>query len=270
MVVYPNGLGQLLGDPLVTEKPLVMAISPIWVSSLIGNDSNAGFDANKPKATLASAVASLSDHGTIVLMDGHTETITARITVGHVGVQIVGAGKSNGKPTVKLTLDSAEEGMLNIDEVGCLLGNIWFTTAAQQATVPTVLVSGANTHIRDCYFECTKLDYLPVQVTDSSYPFILRDTTFVSTATAVADQPAFGVGLVSDGSSSGPVWLSGVVFDGGETGFGTAALIASDVLISARLEDVSCLRGARIFLVPLTTGYASVTSTSGPGLIYGY
>jgi hypothetical protein len=99
------------------------------VSSTLGNNGNPGtFDL--PFATLAYALANtnLKVNDTIVLEEGHTETVTAAagILASTAGVDIVGQGNGTQIPTI--TLNTATTATIRVTGAGVTFQGIKFVT----------------------------------------------------------------------------------------------------------------------------------------------
>ena len=254
--VIAHGLGQSLGDTHVTAEPFYSVETVWYVNSATGVDAADpnGRSPAKPFATLGYAVTSSGSQDTIVLMDGHAETIAAAITPNS-GQIIVGGGSSGGLPTAKLTLNAAASGMFTVSGARVQLRNIWFNANAQANTTPMITVTGASFLLKDCYFQMAQYDdNVAVKLTTgAAYPRI-EGTTFVSTATALTAQPYTPV--LIDAVLAG-ITLSGVTFDGGTTGFSTGyAMLVSAGVTGMRIEDLTLANGSDIYI---SSGSATVT-----------
>lgn len=278
MALYflPNGLGESLGDPLAVTEPLYIAGADAgvkYVSSVIGDDANDG-DREAPYEKLATAVGAVGAGDIIVLMDGHTETMTTPITVS-VDCSIIGAGSSGGYPTVKLTNNAANTNLLIITAKNTQIRNIWFNTNAQSCSVPLITLNSGIRQFRmhGCYFECTSLDAagtIKLNVGDNAASVTLKNNTFVSTqadpgaGAARTARPPYGIFL---GADLGLLTMDGDVFDGGVVGWddGTAVkLITEAALDYFWAENVSFLRGSDCEVdEPNTKFYINAQTSTG-------
>lgn len=268
MPQWPTGLNQNLGDLLVTQGPLITSYAVSFVNSATGSDSYDGSDADTPFATLAHAISNEGGSaGIIVLMSGHTETLTGTITP-QAGTIIVGAGSAGGKPTVKLKLNAAATVMVTCSAAGVQLRNIWFQANQQTNASSKVKFTGINGLVSGCYFECGATDTgANLDLGAGSSGTRIDSSTFISTAASVAAQPLYGLnasGAVTD------VDIVGCVFSGGSSGFSSWALNLSAVVTRMRVEQLSLLLGAdAIFggstgvVMPITTTGSSRVSYSG-------
>lgn len=266
MTIHPNGIGGSLGDDLVTQSPLQTTGSIYYVDSGTGDDANAGTDRNAPKATLGSAVSSASTSGDIiVLLDGHTETITSAVTLS-TGVVLVGEGRSAGKPTVKLTNNQSAASMILMG-ANTQIRNIWFEEEAQSNTSPTVDTNSADdVSIIGCYFECDSNTDAGLLIAFSNQVQV-RNTTFISTATDDGSRPTYGIELSNGGSG---LTLDGLVLDDGTVGFATAAFDASaSQWTQVTGTGVSLLRGAKVLFEGTSTGWIIPSTVTGNAYISG-
>jgi hypothetical protein len=260
--------GESLGDSLITNSPIYTSGYIWYVSSAIGVDaaSPRGRDRTRPLATLAQAHTSASDGDIIVLLDGHTETLTAAVTVSK-RVKIVGAGRSGGKPTVKLTNNQASGSLLIFSGNHAQIRNVWIEEDAQSNDTTRISVTGDYFHMVDCYVESnsTSGGVAAVTISSSAQTPMVSGSTFISTATALTGQPYSGIEMA--GAVDG-LRLSGVIFDGGTKGYGGFhALIDNAGMTDFLFEDVSLLRGADMKIAAVATGIISGVSGDSSALI---
>jgi len=268
--VYPSGLGQSLGDSYVTAEPFYTTGVVWYVYATTGVDAADpnGRSPAKPFATLTYAIAAASTYDTIVLMDGHIETLTAAATP-KTGQVIVGGGTSSGKPTVKLTMNAAAAGMLTVSAACVQLRNIWFKANSQANSAVLIAVTGAGVLMKDCYVECAQYDdNYAVSLGAGSAHARIEGTTFISTATVLTAQPYTALGIITT-LATGQT-LSGVTFDGGTVGFSTG--YAANIAVGAtalRLENLTLLRGADVLVLDSaspTVSVSGITSDSSASI----
>lgn len=277
-----GGLGGATGDSLVTAEEFVTNAKVYWVSSLTGSALNSGLDREHPKASLATVSLVAAEGDTIVLMDGHTETIAgggASILIP-TGAALVGEGRSGGKPTAKLRNDATGQGITV--GIGAEIRNVFFEDpTASNTSYPTVSAATAGWRLIDCYFECgpnTGCTAFRIGAgcgsQDPDYALV-RGCTFISTATTntAGSRPAYGVWVTDQADH---LWLDGCVFDDGVYGFDNdyayyayrvAAAVRTDDL---KITDCSLLRGASMYIdATNSVGYrVSGTVSTGGGRIY--
>ena len=265
MATWPHGLGQSLGDILVTGIPLLTSYSVAFVDSVNGNDTNDGKDPNNAYATLAHAVTAESGiAGIIVLMPGHNEVMTATVTPPG-GTIIVGAGSSGGKPTVQLQMNASNTVMITGSAPGVQVRNIWFKSNAQNSNVARVTLSGLGGMVCGCYFECGNNDQAAgLEITGNAVT--VKDSTFISTGTSVASRPLSG--LFVSGTCS-DLYILNCVFSDGTRGFSAVACNVANTVTRLKVENLSLLLGANAtfagstgFVIPsLATGASTVSYT---------
>src|SRR6185436_14827350 len=73
-----------------------------YVHSVSGSDSDSGTSPVAAKATLAAAIAlcTANNGDVIFVLPGHSETLTAAITVNKAGISIVGLGQGLVRPSL--------------------------------------------------------------------------------------------------------------------------------------------------------------------------
>jgi hypothetical protein len=93
---------------------------------------------------MAAALALCDENDTIVVMQGHVETIIASLVVNVDGVSIVGVGRGDKMPQIKYNLAAAE--------ISVTADNVLFYGLRLTADVPDVLV---GIEIEDAVIGCT-------------------------------------------------------------------------------------------------------------------
>lgn len=269
MKLWPNGIGGSTGDVLATTKPLYLSGDVWFVNSTGGVDgvSPAGKDRQKPLATLAQAQTNGAAGDIVVLMDGHTETFTVTLAITKA-LCIVGEGSASGVPTAQLKINAAAASCLNVATTGVQLRNIKFPASVQSNTgsggsTGKIAVAGASCGIIGCYIEQSGLDQLAgISYANGMTNERIENTTVISTATAVATRPTYGIfhiGTVAD------LDIVGLVLSDGQVGFSGAAWDGSAGAVTRlRAQGVSLLLGADVKLHASTLGWlAPPTVTSG-------
>lgn len=268
MRLYPNGLGELTGDSLVTSTaPLYLSGAVWWVLSTIGIDAagTAGQDRERPLATLQQAITNAADGDIIVLRDGHVQTVTAAIAVSKVLTIAAGGRSAAGLPTVVFTLNAANASLFTINtSSGVELRNILFAENQQtNANATKIDLAATGCRLAGCYFRCGATDVNQAAVRVSGDYQRLERCTFVSTA-AAAVRPASG--LLQGGFITTGLELAACVFDDGTFGFATqAADMDSQSTARLRALDMHLLNGAQYFSGAGATGYIGVSLATGGG-----
>lgn len=268
MFNWPNGLGSSLGDVLGTCKPLSLSGAVWFVSSLTGSDSYNGGDQARPLATLAAAYTAAAGGDIIVLLSGHSETLTAQQTLGKAGLTIVGLGNSGGLPTVKFQMNAAAATMMNVTGAATALRNIWFQANKQANSAGMLTVSGAGFRMSDCYMELDKYD-AAAGLTFSTGGDTARiiNSTFVNIAAASSAVPLTAIQV---NNALSDFEMSGVVLDAGTAGFSDyyAADLSAAAITRLRGESVTLKNGADIRLHASTTGYLNAQTVTGAGKVF--
>lgn len=151
MKILQNGIGATLGSDLLLQAPVMHSGNIRFVSSVSGNDSNAGTDRKKPKATLQAALTASTNFDWVVLLEDHAETISAALTAP-AHITILGEGRSDGRPTAELRFDSAADIMLSSITASYVeIYNVYFSGNEQATTVPLMNFAGPI-RLVDCVF----------------------------------------------------------------------------------------------------------------------
>lgn len=273
--VHSSGLGGSGGDSLVSGSGALYMLGTddktVWfVDSATGNDSNDGKTRLTPFATLGAAVSAVATTSDIVvLMSGHTETVTSAESISTDGTIIVGEGSSSGKPTVKLTMNSSSADVFTVSATACQIRNIWFEEQSQANSGDAISVQGADgLKIIGCYFEadensngaCVRFE------SSASDDVLIKDCTFASTATDSTDGPQYGV-YVNVASCLRPR-LDGCVFDGGTVGWAQEAYYENQSVSDLSMESISLLRSSNIRLKDATDGYIQVSTLTGSSRVW--
>lgn len=261
-VLLPNGIGETLGDSLVTNGPLLVTGSVYYVNSVIGDVTYTGLNPERPFPALTNAQTVASDGDIIVLLDGHTETFTVPLVLTKK-LTIVASGSNNGIPTVSFGMN-ADANMFEVavGATGIQFRNIKFRSNLVSSTAQRFDVSAASTTFLGCYFEMGANDQGPgILLVNALANFRIENTTFVSTATATATAPV--AGLRAGGTTTDMV-IRGCVFDGGAYGWSAYAYDELGAATRRRGESVSLLRGSDANLhASSVQSYWQPTTTSG-------
>lgn len=264
---FGNGIGESTGDSLVSStSPFYTRGTVYWVHSSTGSDSNDGTERARPLATLAQAITNATDDDVIVLMSGHSETLTAQQNIAE-RLTIVGAGTSGGVPTVTFTRNFNGV-MFNITAAHVSLRNIKFAASATSSASNKITASGADLSVIGCYFECADNDAGPSLSLAADYP-VIESTTFISTGVSTPPYPALHWATTRAG-----IWIRDCICDGGTIGFKHSSHAGSPAIdgltgegTALKIEGTSCRNGADV-LVFANGGWAQVSSSgSGGGMV---
>lgn len=238
----PNGVGETLGDILVTTGPFLATGTVYYVNSVIGDVTYTGLNTERPLPALTNAQTVASDGDIIVLLDGHTETLTVALSLTKK-LTIVASGSSNGIPTVSFGMN-ADATLFTVTSAatGIQFRNIKFRTNLVSSTAQRIDLSAANAVFYGCYFEMGSNDQGPgILLANALASVRVENTSFVSTATAISPAPV--AGLRTAGTTT-DLTIKGCVFDGGSQGFSAYAYDELGAATRRHGEEISLLRGA--------------------------
>lgn len=162
---FPNGFVNgvtIRGVPITMTNPGEV----FWVNSttVLAKNGVGGSNGNpgtyqKPFATIDYAIGrcTASRGDIIIVMPGHTETISAAagIACDRAGVAIVGLGRGSLRPTI--TLNTAVTASATISAANVMLHNLIFS--ANFADITQIIdVTATDAHIDKCEFVATAVD----------------------------------------------------------------------------------------------------------------
>lgn len=263
---YPNGIGASLGPQVALNKPFFCSGNVWYVDSQTGTDaaSPAGRNREKPLATLGQANTNAATDDFIVLLSGHSETLTGALTISK-RLTIIGEGTASGKPTVKFTNNQAAGSLFTNTGHALRLYNIWFEENAQTNTAALITVAAMQDFaMNGCYVELGSNDTgFAVVLTDSTF-VTFRDTTFISTATS-GTQPKGAIQFATSGGNPTSIRMDGLTLDAGTIGFSNHFAVDGSAVAVLRLfaDNVNLLHGADMTFNSLTIGYLSLGTLTG-------
>jgi len=121
-----------------------------FVDSVTGSDTNSGTATNKALATIDAAIGKCrADKGDVVIvMPGHSETVTAAITADVAGIRIIGLGEGNQRPVItgNGTIDA-----INVTAAGVVIENLRFAAPETDDQTADINVAAAGVTIRNTY-----------------------------------------------------------------------------------------------------------------------
>lgn len=209
-----------------------------YVSSVTGSSSYSGKASNKPKATIAQALAlcTASYGDTIIVGPGHAEALTAEITVSVAGVSIIGKGNGRLRPALTATFGAAGD-TLAIDADNVRIENIRFVSsgATQNAQID---VTAADYQIVNCVIEQGASNLMGVTLASGAHRGLFDGCTWLATANG----PDCAIDIES--SASDYVTVRNCMFNGAGFGFDLGVIRASvDAALGWLISDcqfISC------------------------------
>ncbi len=257
IIHLPNGIGATAPQTdLALAKPLELEGNVWYVNSVGGDDANSGKNELAPLATLERAHTNASEGDMVVLQSSHTETLTSPLLLTK-SLTIVGLGISDGKPMVKMLNDQAAGSMWTITSAFVQIHNVWFPTN-EQACSATRVSAGTGDFFRmvDCYVESGPNDNF-ISVSGGMTANVVKDTYFISVATAASDLPANGF------TAANNLLMEGVTFDAGDFGYNsTVTAMTLGTMDFIGIEGL-VLKGADITVLEGSKGYINVQTATG-------
>jgi hypothetical protein len=121
-----------------------------YVSSTSGSNENIGTDPAFPKATVAGAqsAATASKGDIVVILPGHTETLTAALTLSKAGVGYVGLGYGSMRPT--FTGNGAIDA-ISVTGANVMIANVRFPAPETDDQTADINVAASNCQIISTY-----------------------------------------------------------------------------------------------------------------------
>jgi len=157
----------MYGGVPVGGSDLFTTGSVFFVSSVTGAASNTGMKVDQALSKIDDAVGKCTANkgDIIVVMPGHTETVTAAagLALDVAGIKIIGIGSGSLRPTVNFT--TAVGADMDIDAANVTIKNILFTGGIDALTGP-IDINAAD---------CTLLNIETRDVTGQATDFIVTD-----------------------------------------------------------------------------------------------
>jgi hypothetical protein len=184
---FPQGVSSY-GVPMVGAGTIPASMGKYYfVNSRTGSNGNNGLTITNPFATLAYAVSVAPAYSTIVVGEGHTESITAAagIDFNRTNITVVGLGTGGARPT--LTWSTATTADMDIDAANISISNFNLDFTGIDAVAAAIDVNATDFTLANCNAtttitaaQCT----VPVLAdANASRMRILNNTFFGSTTT---------------------------------------------------------------------------------------
>lgn len=145
---FVNGVASY-GVPVMGGASLPSTTGNYWfVSSTAGSNGNSGKSAKQPFATIAQAqsAATASNGDVVVIMPGHTETLTAALTLSKAGVSYIGLGSGGLKPSI--TVNGAIDG-ISITGANVRVENIHFPAPETDDATAMINIAAAGVVVNE-------------------------------------------------------------------------------------------------------------------------
>lgn len=171
-----------------------------WVNSVTGvNSPGRGRTPSAPLASIAYVFSQdlvTADQGDVVLvMPGHTETITAAggVTQDIAGVKVIGLG--SGRQVPKVTFTTAATATWLVSAARSHIENLYFECNIDDQAIMLSVVAGSDLVVRDCEFNiaATPDGEIAINLDATSDRALIENCKFHQTGnTAVANCVTFG------------------------------------------------------------------------------
>ena len=171
---FPNGISSF-GMPIIGGNYITTG-DVYFVDSVTGSNGNTGKDTNHPwddvDYAIGKCTASNDDH--IFVFPGHTETGTAAAdwSLDVAGINIIGLGNWDLRPT--LTLGTSTACDVNVSAANCRIKNIKFVSNIN-SLVNFLDLDEGNFICEDCFFETSSgkevLTFVDIATTKDNFRF---------------------------------------------------------------------------------------------------
>lgn len=257
-----NGIGGTSGSEFATVSPLHSSGDVWYVYSVTGADaaSPRGKERIRPLATLAQAHTNAAAGDIIVCLSGHTETLTAAQTFNKAGLLVIGEGSGSSRPRFTRFGNVV---MFDVTAAGVVFDNLYFPASVTTSSASARMrFAAAGDQCRNCYFECSTLDDGPsIETVTGAQDIRIADTTIISTATSISDQPDSCIKVTNALSR---LDLDTVVMNGGSSGWANPfAFNGAAAITTIRGINVDLLNDSDVTFATGTTGVLHIRNHSG-------
>lgn len=127
----------------------------IYVSSVVGHAGSNGRSPRQAVATIAAGVALCTANvgDRVIVMEGHTETVSAATALGIAGIDIVGLGRGRRRPTITFDTITSAGYTIAVDNVAFF--NIIFVANFLSIVAPITLSTAKGFRAVACKFKDT-------------------------------------------------------------------------------------------------------------------
>lgn len=262
--IYQSGIGGTTGSVLATYKPLWTSGTIYYVSSVSGSDTFTGKERNKPKATIAGALAVATNGDTIAFLANHAETLVANQTISQTGLVLVSEGSGANAASFTRNFDGI---MLTLSGDGMRLYNLRFPEGTYTSTSAKVQVSGAGVKFyATTTFLASDKDTGPqLNLVTGANQFGIENATFTSTALLTTAQPESAMKVTNAVSD---LFMENVTFAGGVSGWSNPyAFNGAAAITRLRAINISLTGDSDVILATGTTGMMIPGSVGGSNRI---
>jgi hypothetical protein len=248
------------GVDSATLYPDFFTADVVWLSSLTGNNANAGTRPEAPVATMAQAYTNVSAAGVIAVAAGHTEILSSSQTFAKSGVRVVGFGTGANRPT--FTPTSGATNMFFVSgATDVVFENLYFKPAQATSGAGGRLVfdNGANgSQALNCQFDCGASDQNGLLMNASVTYARIDSCTF----NAVAATPTAAI----NAASTTTLTILNTVVSGGGIGWASDPVVVTS---ATRLvvKNLTITNDASLVGTSMTSYQMFGVTTSGAGRV---
>lgn len=232
-----------------------------YVNSVTGsNSANNGLNPDAAFATLAAAVsaATANNNDIILLMPGHTETVTSSIAVSKAGLSIIGLGSGLRRPALT---GSGTIDVINVTGANVLIENINFPAPLVDAQTADINIAAAGVTVRNTRHlgsVATENKVDIITITASGDDFLIEGVymynTVVDVVAAISVEGACSRGIIRNCVIQGTFSTSCIMDEA------TALLLTIE---NNRLKNTKTTGSCMTFTTGNSTGMASFNHCSG-------
>jgi len=181
-------MGKIKGLPIPSIGDHIIMGDLFFVGAGVtgaSDNANWGKTPEKPFATLDYAIGQCtsSNGDVIVVMPGHTETVTSTIEVDITGLTIIGVGVGQSRPTLTQGT-SGSDNVMEIKATDALIENLYFkgsTTGTSEVFID-VQTTKHRAVIRNCVFEQNTKNLEAITIAAGTDDIIIEDCRFMGVA----------------------------------------------------------------------------------------
>lgn len=239
--LYPNAFAAS-GPDIVARVGNLLSGAVYWVSSLTGNDANAGTEPELPKATFASAYTAAAAGDVILFAAGHSEVVSVAATLSKdIAAVSLGVGTQRARFT------SAVAGaMWTVTGDFSRFVSLYFPASTAATTSRINVTTAAGTKFFGCYFENGANDTTDCVVL-SDNECVVESCDFVATAS----RPSRGLNIGNVNNTT----VKDCLFDGGAYGWTNPALGVTAAATRVYMENIRLANKSDVVFTTTGTSY---------------
>ena len=246
---YRNGITDDSAAGQIIKSDLIHTETIRWVDSATGLGGNPGTE-EEPLDTLDNAISASGTDDIIILKSGHSEIISAPLSIGTKGLRIFGLGSGTSAPS--FTCNAAID-MLTLADESIYIDNLRLLAGTTAVNTSRLRFNDARCTIINCTFLCGVNDSDTIFLSASADVARIENCTFIVTA----DGPNKGINGGAVGINF--LYVKGCTFDAASIGWDDGAIFSDQALISFLYENNILKNGADIIHTSTATGLVTGT-----------